>query len=994
MKPVRQITAVLIMLGSMLPVFVLCPAAWGQSVDANGIPSLAEVYWQSSRTINMPGLSNLIVLDPEIAKVEAAGEGLQIFGLSRGETVVVGYLHDKPVSIRVRVVARPIVMVSPSLLRRQSEMAQGSFGSSVQFSNSGGPSTMSVVNSFSWTQLAGSQGRLYINSEVEDNDYQGGHSFNIRHGTAAYRSPGLDVTLLDNVVSLSNNGSQHYVSPYMSNDSIELRGAAVTLKQGDNQYMFFGGTSIPFYFLTLGATRDIAGFSFHRKQSANLDLFATTSYINSPVDFLDTFGGRRNDWMQTAGFSYQPSEHWTLQGTGGISGHGSMGRGELNYVSRHLTFFAGGTASSLLFPLNRVQSAFSGTTSGRAGITLNSGERFTESLYYQHTITQPFNNLVRAGSSDYLTPAFFWRINPRDDLNFNYTYSHNQGGFSSQPSTGNRFDTTWRHQITSRVTNSAQFTVGSLQDPLQTTSEDEFSFRDSLSFPIKAGNMMLGFEQDRRNPSLVRKLGSELNLLSPALQALYLQDPVLFVQSNNLPPEVRALLDAEIPVSTSVSASAQLRMGKKLLVSPNFSFARTTSGTSQSWTPFAGYGVSYQVRPSLDFNSGLAKIWALGNGNSVQRTTLLYFGFTKRFSAMPQSLLPSRHVSRIVEGRVFRDNNVNGAFNAGEQGLVGLQVKLDDGEIAETDEQGRYKFNDVSQGEHTVSISLTQFAGPVRMTTKNLATVDLIRQRVGVVNFGIVDFARVTGSVFNDLRFEGKKPPDAKGLPNVHLLLDDGKLRRTIVAQDTGDFEIDDVAPGDYRISVDTNTLPPNYSLPVDTFTLHVSPVSTAVQEIPARAQRSIAGRVFVKVLSEPAATADTGNLTGNLKISGVPTGSGRSQRGGQGGGKPTQAGRGQAQGSSGQAAGGDFNLVPLAGVSITAGASVATTDENGNFLLRDLPAGDLIVTMVPVKELQPGMKVPEGKVRMPGDPIQVQGATIVISNPDLAPYLVDKPKF
>jgi len=151
MKPVRQITAVLIMLGSMLPVFVLCPAARGQSVDANGIPSLAEVYWQSSRTINIPGLSNLIVLDPEIAKVESAGEGLQIFGLSRGETVVVGYLHDKPVSIRVRVVARPIVMVSPSLLRRQSEMAQGSFGSSVQFSNSGGPSTMSVVNSFSWS---------------------------------------------------------------------------------------------------------------------------------------------------------------------------------------------------------------------------------------------------------------------------------------------------------------------------------------------------------------------------------------------------------------------------------------------------------------------------------------------------------------------------------------------------------------------------------------------------------------------------------------------------------------------------------------------------------------------------------------------------------------------------------------------------------------------------------------------------------------------------
>ena len=493
------------------------------------------------------------------------------------------------------------------------------------------------------------------------------------------------------------------------------------------------------------------------------------------------------------------------------------------------------------------------------------------------------------------------------------------------------------------------------------------------------------------NPSLVQKLASELQLLSPELEALYLQDPISFVQSNNLPPEVKALLEAQVPISTSISASAQLRLGKKLSVNPNFSFARASTGTSASWTPFVGYSLTYQVRPSLDFNSGLTNVWVLGStANTVQRSTLMYFGFTKRFSAMPGSLVPARHVNRIVEGRVFRDNNVNGIFNFGEQGLVGLQVKLDDGEITETDEQGRYKFSDVGQGEHSVSLALTQFAGPVRMTTKNQASVDLIRQRIGVVNFGIVDFARITGSVFNDLRFEGNRSPDAKGLSGVHLFLDDGQHHRTIIAQDTGDFEVDDVSPGDYRISVDTATLPANYSLPADTLTLHVSPVSTTVENIPARAIRSIAGRVFVKVLAEPAVQpADPGKL----KISGMPSGSVRSQRGGQAGGRVSQTGRGQAQGTTGAATGGDFNLVPLAGVQITAGFGMATTDENGNFLLRDLPAGDLTVTLVPVRNLPPEMKVPSGQVRMPADPIQVQGATIVISNPELAPYLVTMPK-
>ena len=975
------------LLGAMPAV---CLQAAAQTTDSNGVPSLVEVYWQFSRTINAPPLQNIIVLDQDIARVEVMNDGLQIFGLARGETVVLGYLHEKPVSMRVRVVARPPIIVSPSALRRQGEMAQGSFGSTVQLSNAGGQTTTAVVNDFSWIQLAGAQGRLYVNTQVEDNDIQGGHAFNIRHGSVAYRSPGLDISLLDNLVSLTDNGPQHRLSPFSYSDSVDLRGAALTVRRGDNQFMFFGGTTVPYYFLTLGSTRDIGGFSFQRKQSKKLNLFATASYINSPVDFFNPTG-RQEDWMQTAGFGYQPSDRWTIQGTGGVSTHGGMGRGEISYISHRFTFFGSGGSSSLQFPLNRVQSLFSGTTSAKAGVTVSTSDRFTESLYYQHTITQAFGNILHSGSSDYLTPAFSWRVNPRDDVNFSYTFSRNDGGFANQSSTGNRFDTTWRRQVTPRVSNAAQIVLGSLQDPLQLSSEDEFALRDSVSFLIKGGTMMVGFEHDRRNPSLVRKLASEMELLSPALQALFLQDPVSFVESNNMPPEVKALLQAQVPISTSISASAQLRMGKKLSLNPNFAFARATTGKTATWSPFAGYSLAYQVRPSFDFNSGMTNVWVLGStASTVQRSTLMYFGFTKRFSAMPGALFPSRHAGRIIEGRVFRDNNVNGAFNFGEQGLVGLRVQLDDGEVAETDEQGRYKFTDVSQGEHSVTLSLTQFSGPVRMTTKNKTSVDLIRQRIGLVDFGIVDFARVTGSVFNDVRFEGRKQPDSKGLAGVTLTLDDGKRRRTIVAQDTGDYEADDIPPGDYRISVDASTLPANYSLAEDTFTLHVAPVSTVVLNVPARAMRSISGRVFVKVLAEPAAQpADSGNL----KISGMPGGSVRTQRGGQAGGRVSQAGRGQAQGTGGPSGGGDYNLVPLAGVQITAGYGVAKTDENGNFLLRDLPAGELTVSLVSARELPAGMKVPSGQVRMPAEPIQVQGATIVISNPELAPYLVDAAK-
>ncbi len=991
MKYRRQIEKSAAVLAILLSSFALCVPAYSQSGDTDATPSFVELYWKSSKTVVAAGITNIIVLDPEIARAEVGYESIQFFGLERGETVALGYKNGKPVSIRVRVIPRPPLVISQAFLRRQSELASGIFSSTIQVANGNGQTTLSAINGFAWSQLAGSDGRLDLVTQVEDNNQIGGHSFNLRHGSIAYQSPRMQVQAMDFLVSLTNNGPQRYLSPYSISDSVELRGGALTLKRGDNQYTFFGGTTIPFFYLTLGSTRDIGGFAFTRKQSDNLSLFSTTSYINTPTTFLGLSGKRQNDFMQTAGLTYVFKDRWTFQGLGGGSNHGGLGRAEVNYISPNLTFFAAGSTSSSLFPLNQVFSLFSGTQSIKTGLTLSARGRFTESLYYQHTITQAFNNVLRAGSSDYLTPGFAWKLNQSQDLNLTYTYSRNTGGFSSQTSTGNRVDTTWHYLFTPGFSNTAEFIVGSLQDPLQLNSQDELVFRDGVAFPIKGGTMQVAFQHDHRNPSLVQKLNSELNLLAPGLQALFLQDPVSFVQSNNLPPEVRALLDAQVPINTSISASGQFRLGNKVNLAPNFSLARASSGNSQSWTPYVGYSLTYQVSRTLQFNSSLSNIWVLNNSLSPQRTTILSFGLNKSFSALPMSLAVGRHAGRIIEGRVFRDSNLNGVFNSGERGYAGIRVDLDNGDSVETDEQGRFKFGNVGGGEHRVSISLVQFPGPVRMTTRNDVEVDLIRQRIAVINFGVVDFARLMGNVFNDLRFLDKRQPDCKGIPDVHLVLDDGRQRRTIVVESNGDYEIEDVAPGDYRLMADASTLPANYALPRESFMVHVAPVSTVVQDIPIRALRSISGRVFLKVLVDKAAPpADQDKL----KFGGMPAAGARSQRGGQGG-KAGQAG-GQTSHTGQQAAGNqsspeEYNLVPLAGVQLDAGYGIVKTDEKGNFLLRDLPAGDVTVKIVPARPVPSGLKVPSGAVHMPSEPIQVQNATIIISNPDLVPYLVSK---
>ncbi|HKO19863.1 MAG TPA: SdrD B-like domain-containing protein, partial [Acidobacteriaceae bacterium] len=527
-------------------------------------------------------------------------------------------------------------------------------------------------------------------------------------------------------------------------------------------------------------------------------------------------------------------------------------------------------------------------------------------------------------------------------------------------STGNRYDASLNSQITPRVGNNAEVTVGSIQDPLQINSEDRLTLRDTVSFPIKRHTVLLGVEHDRVQPSLLAKLNQELNLLSPALQAQFLADPSGFIDSSNFPPEIKALLAAEQPTGTSISASTIFEFGSKIRFSPTVSATHSANGGSSSdWTQTFGYTFSCQFRPTLQFRSSLNNLFFWDTiHNTAQRTTLLSFGFQKTFMAAPGTLA-FFHRSRMIEGRVFRDNNINGAFNAGEPGMQGVEVRLDDGQVAITDELGRYKFPSVSADQHAVSIALTQFRNPVRMTTRSEADVDLIQQRIAVINFGILDFARVMGNVYNDLRFDNARQPDSKGMQDIQLLLDNGKEVRKIQTAGSGDFELDDVPPGDYKLSIDPASIPPSYITPIDSVAVHVSPVSTVVQDIPVRALRSISGTVLLRTAIPTSEPAD------RKRAKGLKAGSPASTM-------PSQ----------------EFKLVPLAGVQIAAGPATATTNGEGKFLLRNLPAGELKVTVVPLKPVPAGMNIPSGVVKMPAEPVQVQGATIVISNPELMPYL------
>ncbi len=139
---------------------------------------------------------------------------------------------------------------------------------------------------------------------------------------------------------------------------------------------------------------------------------------------------------------------------------------------------------------------------------------------------------------------------------------------------------------------------------------------------------------------------------------------------------------------------------------------------------------------------------------------------------------------------------------------------------------------------------------------------------------------------------------------------------------------------------------------------LKVKPTATVVVDMPVRALRSIADGVYLKLDN---AAGQTGNGS-SVKAPSI--------------------------GASGALP----KLIPLAGVQISADHATVTTDSEGRFVLRDLPAGDLVVTLVPMKQLPPELHLPAVTVRLPMESIQINDAEIVITNLQLLPYLTLTP--
>jgi hypothetical protein len=897
---------------------------------------------QGARTVSLPGVTDVAVVEDSICRAETFPNAIRFSGLTRGETVVFAWIGERRVNLFVRVEPPPPTLMraapaSGEMLRR----GLGLFDTTAQVAvGPGGDRNYYFQHQLVWSQETDAR-RTNLHAQVRNTTVPG-VPWNVDTLSWEYATRRMALTFVDFELNLNGRGHADPTGSLPLNVQI-FRGVEAAITSGPNQVQIFAGTSLPSSYRSFGGTSRVAGASVTRRQSASLFLFGTTAWINVPSPAASPETTSAGSLLQTAGLSYRPNDRWAAQATGGVSNHGLYGDGAAAFTGQRFTAWASATSSSPEFPLNQLQLLSSGGTAARAAATWKAASRLAASFVYQYSAIRPTPLFPSfSGVSSYVNANVNVLLSRSQSLAINGVQSRSRGGLSPAGQTlMQSVDLAWALNLTSRMTNSAQVSFRRSWDPLQTSEGGSLNFRETFGVRVRGGDITFSFQRNQRDPSLVARLRQEIGLLPVSLQDRFLADPVAFSQSPDLPVEVRDLLNALQYTDSQFSVSGQFRITSRLGVSATYSLLRGSAMPDQNdLTNAFGYAVTYQLTPTLQLRSALTNTYLIeARRNDLVRTTLWSVGLSKKLQGMPTWLTPLSR-GHEIEGRVFVDRNVTGTADDGETGLAGVVVQLDDRRTAVTDATGRFRFKGLKAGTYSVSMPLGQFHDPVRVTTLASQSVDVQERTPPPVNFGVVNFARVLGSVYNDYAHDGARRGDSPGVEKITVVVTGaGGVERRVVTDGSGEYRIDDLLPGSYRIEVDPNTIPGNFTGPAGPVSFEVKPVRTVVVDVPMRALRSVAGYVFVKMPAQP--------------------------------------------GPDGQA-----TLVPVADITVTAGSSQSTTDASGRFSLRDLPAGDLTVTLKPQKPLPPGMTAPTGVVSLPKNSMSIENAVIVIHSAELLRYL------
>lgn len=229
-------------------------------------------------------------------------------------------------------------------------------------------------------------------------------------------------------------------------------------------------------------------------------------------------------------------------------------------------------------------------------------------------------------------------------------------------------------------------------------------------------------------------------------------------------------------------------------------------------------------------SGGIGNISVVLDGQYVQRTDFagnFSFPFVKAgnhqlridTTSIPRGLSVDQPVIMVhIDGGqtgqyVFRIGNYGAVYGhvLGNSGtgnatpLSGVLLRLDGGAYSQTDAQGNYGFGHLTPGDHTITVieeSVPAFAAFSKAQ---------LERKFSIANGQILtlDFvADPLGSIAGTVKFDPtlKAEGYAGGATNAYVVAEPGE--HAAIVGDDGSYIIDNLLPGTYTISVDSETLP------------------------------------------------------------------------------------------------------------------------------------------------------------------------------------------
>lgn len=196
------------------------------------------------------------------------------------------------------------------------------------------------------------------------------------------------------------------------------------------------------------------------------------------------------------------------------------------------------------------------------------------------------------------------------------------------------------------------------------------------------------------------------------------------------------------------------------------------------------------------FLAGLGMSWDLDEGfDAIFRTTMSLGPLGEDGSYITSS--DPLTGKTALRGRIFRDHNVDGVFNEGDEPVQGASLRVNGLGTEATGEEGTlYALGPAGQGLVTVKVDQDSLGDDLLIPASDQYTTVLRPVTAPFVDIPIT----VSGSLDGNVYFEDGKPT-----PTLRLQLvdSDGGVVKETVADFSGYYTFDAVRPGRYRVQAD-----------------------------------------------------------------------------------------------------------------------------------------------------------------------------------------------